>query len=212
MGGAQGQEEAGRVKEREERWRVRKKAESRELAPAEGGGREERERCRLTLPPPGPFCPFPPPCVTLPGPASPPRSLLPGAGWNFFPWTGASSGAGAGRGGGGGGGGGGSQAGLGRAVGRGRGGGPLGRGLVRRGPGLGSRARRTGRRPRPEGVGEEGRRMAGTPGGRGEAVGRRRRGEDGELAAAAAAAGPGSARPRGAARRDPSPDAGAVEP
>lgn len=129
----------------------------------------------------------------------PPRSSSPGLDGIFSPGPGPAPGQGWG----------GSQAGLGRAVGRGRSGGPLGRGLVRRGPGRGSRARGPARRRRPEGVGVEGRRMAGTPGGRGEAVGRRRRGEDGELAAvAAAAAGPGSARPGGLPTETPSPRRG----
>lgn len=93
------------MKEREERWRGRKKAESREPAPAQGGGREggagappahpAASRPLLSLPSSLRHAPRP----GLPAPLPPPpRSLLPGAGWNFFPWTGASSGAGAGRG------------------------------------------------------------------------------------------------------------------
>ena len=73
--------------------------------PREEGGREEWERCRLCSLP-APFVPSllpasrSPARPPLPAP-SPAPLLLPGAGWNFFPWTGASSGAGGWRGGGG---------------------------------------------------------------------------------------------------------------
>ncbi|XP_077837259.1 sperm acrosome membrane-associated protein 6 isoform X3 [Macaca mulatta] len=172
--------EASEGQDRAERRRgPREAGEERDWPREEGGRGGSAGRRRL----PASFVPSLL-CVRLPWPGlplplpPPPRSSSPGLDGIFSPGPGPAPGQG------------GSQAGLGWAVGRGRGGGPPGEGAgPTAAPPAGSgegepRAAEPGRRRRPEGVGEKGRRMVGTAGGRGEAAGRRRRGEDGERSAA----------------------------
>lgn len=161
--------ETGREKGREERWRDEKRRRERRARPREAEGGSGGSVAGPL--PPGPFCPFPPPCVTLPG--RPPASALPRPlllpGWmEFFPLD---RGQLRGRG---------KPGRAGQGGGRGRGGGPLGRGLGRGVPGWEPGRGAVGRRE--EGGGWRRR------GGKGEAVGRPRRAEDGEQPAAV---GPG---------------------